>query len=185
MRIIAGTARGRPLKLPKHGELRPTSDRAKETLFNVLGQWFDGERVLDLYAGVGGLGLEALSRGAGSLTAVEKDKDTAATLRANAEALGFADKLTLLNAPVERAFARLGPAPFPLVFSDPPYAQVAAAQTLAQLAAFHLVTPGGRVVIEHDKRETPEAIVGPFFREDERRFGDTVLSFYRHATKAP
>ena len=184
MRIIAGTARGRSLKLPKNATLRPTSDRVKETLFNVLGQFFDGERVLDLYAGVGSLSLEALSRGASHVTCVEKDRWNAEALLANASTLGFADRVTLLQVPVERVWSRLANGRFQLVFSDPPYASGAGAQTLQSLASPGLVEPGARVVLEHDKREETPERAGPFEREDLRAFGDTVLSFYRHVGAA-
>lgn len=183
MRVIAGTARGRPLKLPRRARLRPTADRVKETVFNVLGQWFDGERVLDLYAGVGSLGIEALSRGAGHATFVERDPDAMAALSDNLRTLGFAAATTTLLKPADRAIRWLGGQgdTFAVVFSDPPYAAEAGESTLRALADAGLVAANGRVIIEHDKRELLPERVGPLERVDERRFGDTTVSFYRLA----
>lgn len=180
MRIIAGTAKGRTLRVPRHAELRPTADRVKETIFNVLGQWLDGETVLDLYAGVGGLGLEALSRGAKQATFVERSRETIAALAENARLLGFAAQSTTLLKPVERALEQLAKqdATFTLVFSDAPYAEHAGTTVLEKLDAGALVVPGGRVVIEHDKREVVPERVGRLGRVDERRFGDTNVTFY-------
>src|SRR5438132_1215848 len=123
MRIVAGSARGRPLKGPKSAEvIRPTADRVRETLFNVLGQWLEGQSVLDLYAGTGALALEALSRGAAKAVLVDRDREAQALIRANAESLGFEGRVELLAMPVERAFAALAGRRFELVFADPPYA---------------------------------------------------------------
>ncbi len=185
MRIIAGTAKGRTLKVPKNSPVRPTADRVKETVFNVLGQWFEGERVLDLYAGVGGLGLEAMSRGAGHATFVERDRNTLAVLAENIRALGFGPQTTTLLKPVDRAVRQLGSqgATFELVFADPPYADEALSTLLEQLDALALVSEGGRVIVEHDKRESVPEAAGLLIREDERRFGDTTVTFYRRRSR--
>jgi 16S rRNA (guanine966-N2)-methyltransferase len=171
MRIIAGSAKGRPLQAPGNAKgVRPTADRVRETLFNVLGQWMDGLAVLDLFAGTGALAFEALSRGAGRAVLVDLDTSIAAQ---NAQALGF--DVTLLKLPALKAVEQLGKRgeKFDLVFSDPPYADEVGAEILA--AVRPLLNPGARVVIEHSKRETmPEE-----GRIDERRFGDTVVSIYQ------
>ena len=179
MRIIAGTAKGRTLKAPKGLDTRPTSDRAKETIFNVLGQWCEGDDVLDLYAGLGGLGLEALSRGASHATFVESSRHAMPVLADNVRTLGFADRATTLLRPADRALKQfLGEGrAFSLVFSDPPYALRAGTAVLEALAA-GVLAPGGRAVIEHDRRESIPEQVGDVVRSDERRFGDTVVSFY-------
>jgi 16S rRNA (guanine(966)-N(2))-methyltransferase RsmD len=180
VRIIAGSAKGRQLKGPKAGEVRPTADRVKETIFNVLGQWLDDETVLDLYAGIGGLGLEALSRGAKHVTFVEHDREVMAVLADNARTLGFSPKSTTLLRPVDKALRQLAGAGsvFSLVFSDPPYAGVQGGKVLTALDEGGLVTPGGRVVIEHGKREGLPERVGALERVDERKFGDTLVSIY-------
>ena len=180
MRIIAGDAKGRSLKMPRSESVRPTADRVRETIFNILGQRFDGETVLDLFAGSGSLGLEALSRGAGRATFVEAGRDVMPTLVENVRHLGFGPRATTLLKSVERAVPLLGSsgARFDLVFADPPYAQHALTGLLEQLDAQGLVAPGGRVVLEHDKRELLPERVGGLVRDDERRFGDTQVSFY-------
>lgn len=183
MRIVAGTARGRALQGPKatSRHIRPTADRVRETLFNVLGQFLDGQGVLDLFAGTGALALEALSRGAGRAVLVDSDREAQGLVRENARALGFADRAELVALPVQRALEQLGKRGerFELVFADPPYAARVVEDTLAGLAAAGVVVPGGVVMVEHDKREDAPAAHAGFERWDQRRFGDTVASFYR------
>jgi 16S rRNA (guanine(966)-N(2))-methyltransferase RsmD len=183
VRIVAGTARGRPLLAPKGRQIRPTSDRVRESLFNVLGQWMDGLRVLDLYAGTGALALEALSRGAARAVLVDQDREAAGLCRQNAEALGFADRAEILALPVSRAAPLLAHRnePFDLVFADPPYAARAVGDTLEVVSAQGLLAPGGTLVVEHDRRETAPERHEALIRVDQRRFGDTLVSLYRFA----
>ena len=181
MRIIAGAARGRPLKGPKGPGLRPTSDRVRESLFNILGQWLEGETVLDLFAGTGALAFEALSRGASRAVLVDKGREALRLCHENAAALGMAARVEILAASVD---ARLegslrGRGPFTLVFADPPYADFTPNQVLELLGGGSLVAPEGRVVLEHDRRAPAPEALGAFERLDERRFGDTAVTFYR------
>jgi 16S rRNA (guanine966-N2)-methyltransferase len=187
VRIIAGSARGRALKGPRSASIRPTQDRVRETIFNILGQWLDGQRVLDLYAGTGALGLEALSRGAVTAVLVDASKESQALCQANAEALGFAQQVTVLASRVEQAIPRLQKRsdPFHLVFADPPYDLRAAATLVESLAAAKLVHPGGILVLEHDKREEPPERAGRLVRDDVRTFGDTRVSFFRSLDPPP
>lgn len=184
MRIIAGSARGRTLLAPKDARVtRPTADRVRETLFNVLGQFLEGERVLDLYAGTGALALEALSRGASRAVLVDQDREAVKLCRANAEALRFTPQVEVLAMPVARALGHLAGKGerFELVFSDPPYALRAASETLRALEARGLLAPGATVVLEHADEEPPppEADHPAFALLDTRTFGDTVVSIYR------
>ncbi len=178
MRIIAGTARGRPLLGPKDDGIRPTSDRVRETVFNVLGQWMDGLTVLDLYAGTGALAFEALSRGAASAVLVDSSREAVRLIRANAQALGFEKQIEVLASPVARALDRLegDGRKFELVFADPPYAARAVGELLGRVGA--VLAPGGRFVVEHDRREEAPDFSGGLARADQRRFGDTMVSFY-------
>ena len=183
MRIVAGTAKGRALSAPKPTarHIRPTADRVRETLFNILGQWLEGEAVLDLYAGTGALGLEALSRGAGRAVLVDQDREALALCRQNTDHLGFTDKVEIIAMPVARAVETLGKkgAKFELIFADPPYAARVVEGVLDGVARHGLLAPEGTVVIEHDKREpAPESHAG-FERVDQRRFGDTLVSLFR------
>jgi len=176
MRIVAGSARGRPLKGPRSDKVRPTADRVRESIFNILGQWLDGQRVLDLYAGTGALGLEALSRGAAEAVLVDVDPSLA---QENARSLGFEPQVTLMRMPADRALDQLQREGrrFDLVFSDPPYAAEVTARTLAK--AEPLLLPGGACVMEHDKREDVPEAVGRLSRVDVRAFGDTRVAFFR------
>lgn len=183
MRIVAGTAKGRALAGPKptSRHIRPTADRVRETLFNMLGQFLDGQAVLDLYAGTGALGLEAVSRGAGRAVLVDQDREAQALCRQNTDHLGFASQVELLAQPVARALETLRKRGdrFELIFADPPYAARVVETVLDGVVAAGLLAPSGMVVVEHDKREeAPDAHAG-LTREDQRRFGDTLVTFYR------
>jgi 16S rRNA (guanine(966)-N(2))-methyltransferase RsmD len=145
---------------------------------NVLGQFFDGGEVLDLYAGTGALGLEALSRGCARAVCVERDRFAAETLRKNAEACGFGDRVEVVRGELPGALARLGPASaarFALAFVDPPYAEGPEA-ALAALGP--LLVSGARVVAEHDARRPPAERFGPLGLLDRRDYGDTGISIY-------
>lgn len=183
MRIVAGSARGRALAGPKatSRHIRPTADRVRETLFNVLGQWLEGQRVLDLYAGTGALGLESISRGAVRAVLVDSDREALGLCRANTDGLGFGDRVEVLAQPVERALETLGRRgeAFELVFADPPYAARGVETVLAGVVRHRLLAPGGTLVIEHDKREPAPASHEGLEQVDQRRFGDTLVSFFR------
>jgi 16S rRNA (guanine966-N2)-methyltransferase len=185
MRIVAGTARGRPLlgPGPKSRGIRPTADRVRETVFNILGQFFEGGQVLDLYAGTGALAFEALSRGLGHAVLVDQDREAIGLCRRNAQALGFEAQVEILQQPVARATTALGAAgrSFELVFADPPYAARVVEDLLTQVHGRGLLAVRGALVIEHDKREQAPPGFGELHRVDQRRFGDTEISFYRFA----
>jgi 16S rRNA (guanine(966)-N(2))-methyltransferase RsmD len=170
MRIVAGTHGGRRLTAPAGRATRPTSDRVREALFSILGERVPGARVLDLFAGTGALGLEALSRGAAQATFV--DRDTAA-VRANLAALGLDGEVRRMDV---LAFLRGAPGPFDLVFVDPPYAE--ADRFGPKLAATLPATlaPGGLVVAESGRRHPLE--LAPMATLDERRYGDTLIRLH-------
>ncbi|WP_257446507.1 16S rRNA (guanine(966)-N(2))-methyltransferase RsmD [Archangium lipolyticum] len=183
MRIVAGTAKGRALAGPKttSKHIRPTADRVRETIFNVLGQWLEQQKVLDLYAGTGALGLESVSRGAPKAVLVDSDREALSLCRTNTDTLGFTSRVEILAQPVERALETLGRRGdrFELVFADPPYAARVVETVLEGVVRAGVLAPGGTVVIEHDKREpAPESHAG-FERVDQRRFGDTLVSLFR------
>jgi 16S rRNA (guanine(966)-N(2))-methyltransferase RsmD len=180
-RVIAGTARGIRLAAPGPGT-RPFGDRVKQTLFAILEPDLTGANVLDLFAGSGAAGIEALSRGAARTTFVERDRGAAAVIAANLGRTHLAgDRVRIVRAD---AIAWLrGPeaasaAPFGVVVLDPPYAETGLlAEALAAVGP--LVTHGGRVVAKHFWRDPPPAEVGLLASERERRFGETTLTFYR------
>ncbi|HET6981590.1 MAG TPA: 16S rRNA (guanine(966)-N(2))-methyltransferase RsmD [Myxococcaceae bacterium] len=184
MRIVAGTHRGRPLAGPKGPGLRPTADRVRESLFNLLGQFFEGGEVLDLYAGTGALAFEALSRGMTRAVLVDHGAEAAGLVAENARALGMGGSIELLRMPVARALPRLAGEGrrFGLVMADPPYAEGVVEEVARGVAEGRLLADGGTLVVEHGRRElAPEAVAG-LQRVDSRKFGDTVVSLYRWAT---
>lgn len=183
MRIVAGSAKGRVLAAPKSDDvIRPTADRVRETLFNVLGQRCDGLTVLDLFAGTGALGLEAVSRGAEKAVLVDRGREALELCRQNTAALKFTEKVEILPASAIEGIAMLGKKGrvFELVFSDPPYALTAGVSVLEALGQAGVVSEGGVVVIEHGKQEQLPPRVGDFVQIDERDFGTAIVTLFRH-----
>ena len=194
MRIIAGTLKGRRLESPDWEGLRPTSDKLRETLFNVLAARVPGARVLDGYAGTGAVGIEALSRGASHVTFVERDRRACALIEANLERCGVADGYAIIPPAVLQAIAALregGGPPFDLVLLDPPYAgpRAAGSETSAAHAVSEdirgvleavgaIVAADGIVVLEHARKRTPPAAAGVLRRTRELASGDSALTFY-------
>ncbi len=176
MRIVAGTARGRRLAVPDGAGTRPTSDKVRGAVFNVLGQFFDGGRVLDLYAGTGALALEALSRGCADATCVDDAAGAAEAIQRNATACGLAARVTVLRRRVTDALRMLPAASFDLAFVDPPYAEGPGA---ALEALDRVLRPGASVVAEHDRRSPPPDRIGALALADRRAYGDTGISIYR------
>jgi 16S rRNA (guanine966-N2)-methyltransferase len=179
MRITGGALRSRALKAPKGMTTRPTSDRVREALFNIVADECPGASVLDLYAGTGALGLEALSRGAVRAVFVERGKDALAALAHNVRALGQEARARVLAVPVERAVRALllEGARFDLVFADPPYADVKSGAVATAGDYVALLAPGATLVLEHAQRDAPPSLPGLAFVRT-RTYGDTSLSFY-------
>lgn len=179
MRIVAGSLGGRVLRAPKNAATRPTSEKVREALFNVLGPPPPDLHALDLYAGSGALGLEALSRGAATATFVERDRAALAALRGNLDTLAAGDRATVAATDVTRFLAAAGPGPaWTWVFLDPPYAAGVVEATLAALPRARL-TADAIVTVEHAHRAPPPERAGFLLRTDLRRYGDTALSLYR------
>jgi 16S rRNA (guanine966-N2)-methyltransferase len=152
----------------------------RQSLFDTLGQRCDGLRVLDLFAGTGALGLEALSRGARAATLVDEDKNACAVALRNAGSLGYGDRCRIVRENVFRVLPRLD-GPYDLVFSDPPYAARATGPILDMLAKNPLLAEGGRAVLERDRREPLPEVPAGLRLALERRYGDTVLLFVERA----
>lgn len=175
MRLTGGRLARRPIEAPKGDRTRPTSDRVREALFSMLGSRLDlgGARVLDLFAGSGALGLEALSRGAAHATFVERHGPTLAVARANAQALGVAEAAAFVRADVFGLLDRTTGGSFDLVLADPPYA-LAELPTLPALVRPRLA-PGGLLVLEHDTRHGFDGAPGHVLS---RAYGGTVVSLF-------
>jgi 16S rRNA (guanine966-N2)-methyltransferase len=179
MRIVAGSHRGRRLEAPPDQRIRPTSDRIRESLFNILEHklgGFAGKRVLDGFAGTGALGLEALSRGAASALFVDKNRDALALVRRNAAALGFMPKTDFRLADLTRP--PQSTQQFDLVLLDPPYGQGLAGAALDALSAAGWLAPDAVAMIEAD-RAMPETVPVSFTILDSRDYGRTRISVAR------
>ena len=175
MRVIAGTLKGRRLESPSWDGLRPTSDKLRETLFNVLALRIAGARVLDGYAGTGAVGIEALSRGAAQVAFVDQDRRACALIRQNLERCGITDGYAIIQTTVLKAIERLrGEPAFDVILLDPPYA------TDIQDALQHvgeIVKPDGIVVLEHARKSESPVAPGRLVRTREMRSGDSALAF--------
>lgn len=187
MRLIAGEAKGRRLQVPRGLRVRPSGARLRESAFGILDHRdaISGRRVLDLFAGTGSLGLEALSRGASHLTAVEVDRAVARVLAQNAAVCGFGDRLDLRIEAVRDALTRLSGQvpPFDLVFVDPPYRKGLIPDVLRDLLRLRLMADGARVLLECARDEAVESPEG-YDLEVERRCGDSRLTLLRRAEVA-
>jgi 16S rRNA (guanine966-N2)-methyltransferase len=176
MRIISGTLKGRRLKAPDWPGLRPTSDKLRETLFNVLGSSVRGARVLDAYAGTGAVGIEAISRGAAHVTFVERDRRAADLIAANLAHCGVTDRYAIIRVDFARAEPGLAGAEFDILFLDPPYG--AAELQSALSAAAVLSSDGAQVIVEHATRDAPAKQAGKLALTRDLLSGDSGLAFY-------
>jgi 16S rRNA (guanine966-N2)-methyltransferase len=188
MRVIAGTYRSRILKSLKGLALRPTSDRLRETLFNVLGPNVSGSRFLDLFAGTGAIGIEALSRGASHVTFVERHPPAVALIRRNLESLKIKSGATVVAGDALRALETLAAnqkspdAVFDFVFVDPPYAAAEDyARALQFLGSASFLAAGGIVIVEHHHKFNLSEQIGALERVRVLKQGDAGLSFFRFA----
>ena len=176
VRVIAGSLKGRRLQTPTWEGLRPTSDKLRETLFNILSPRITGASVLDAYAGTGAVGIEALSRGASRVTFIERDRRAQALIAANLAHCGVPqDAYVIIRASVGRALDDLHPASFDIMIFDPPYDE----QVDAVLAAAaERLAPGGVLVVEHARRRPPPDRIGVLPRSREVTSGDSALALY-------
>ncbi len=183
MRIVGGRVKGRKIVAPGGGKLRITADRVKESLFDIL---YDVEdrSFLDLFAGSGNVGIEALSRGSAPVSFVESDARHADTIRKNLLVCGFRTNCEIIQRPVESAIPLLWKkgAIFDLIFADPPYDRELVGKTMQLLERFHILSEDGLVIVEHSLKEACTE-TDQFMMTDQRQYGDTVLSFLKTITK--
>jgi len=182
MRVIAGSARGMRLTSPDGIQTRPTADRVKESLFSIISsrREFEGARVLDICAGTGGLGIEALSRGAASCCFIEHDRKVVKILERNLSTTGFAAQSECISLDVLKGLQLLSRQEkcFDMVFFDPPYASGLYADVPETLNALQLLTDQALLVIECSSKMTLAERFGLLFRIDRRIYGDTALEFF-------
>jgi len=178
LRVAAGTARGVPLAEPRGLRLRPTSGLVREAIFNIVGAAVEEARVLDLFAGTGALGIEALSRGASHATFVEADAGGCQAILQNLARTGFDTRGQVIRGRLPAALRTLS-GPFDLIFLDPPYAEGATGE--AVLAALgRLLGADGEVVYEHGSRYNPPERLAGLTRTGRRTYGDTAIALYSH-----
>ena len=187
MRISAGEYRGRQLRSPKGSRTRPTSELVRQAIFNVVGTRIQGARVLDLFAGTGALGLEALSRGAADATFVERDREALTSLRANLASLGLSARARIVGQDALMALGRLAGAEerFDCVFLDPPYGGDAAGRCVETLAPGGILSDNALLVVQAFHRTDLPERVGTLCRMWYRRYGETRLTLYRKETACP
>ena len=177
MRIIAGTARGIRLLALDDLDIRPTLDRVRESLFNIIAGDVPGARFLDLFAGTGANGLEALSRGAAEVTFVDASAGALTLVRNNLRKTRLEGAVTSIQLQLPKDLGRI-PGSFDLVFADPPYQFDGHSALLAGINAGPLLAEEGILVLEHQRRQDVASSVGALTRFRQKRYGDTLLSFY-------
>jgi 16S rRNA (guanine(966)-N(2))-methyltransferase RsmD len=174
--VIAGSLKGRRLQPPADRRIRPTSDKLRETLFNILAGEVVGARVLDGFAGTGAVGIEAISRGAAEVTFVEQTRHGADLIAKNLERCGIRDGYTMIRATMDAAIERLSGHRFDLVLLDPPYEHAHVGDLLRRVGA--LLADAGRLVVEHARRDAMPATTGRLVRSRLVTSGDSALAFY-------
>lgn len=181
MRVIAGRFKGRTLAAPTRAGLRPTSDRLRETLFNILAPRLPGARLLDAYAGTGAVGIEALSRGASHVVFVERDRQALALIQENVRRCHVTERYTIVSRDAREASADPALLPFDIVFLDPPYDLPDRDRALDAVSG--LVAPGGLLVFEHAARRDVPRAAGRLVQRRQVRAGDSMLTFYEENGK--
>lgn len=180
MRVIGGKCKGRRLVPVKGASVRPTSDKVREAVFNILPRELSSKRALDLFAGTGAMGIEALSRGAAEASFVDADAAAVQVIRKNLSVCGFSVQARVYRRDVRSAvgaLSRRGES-FDLIFIDPPYDSALVEETLKAIDGAGILGPGGIVVAEASKRVSIGAGFASIALVDERKYGDTVIYFY-------
>ncbi|MTD30346.1 16S rRNA (guanine(966)-N(2))-methyltransferase RsmD [Planomicrobium sp. YIM 101495] len=182
MRVIAGSVKGIPLKAVPGQSTRPTTDKVKESIFNIIGPFFDGGYALDLFAGSGGLGIEALSRGIDFTVFIDRDRKAIETINANLEKTRLTNQAEVHRADAKRAIKVLKKNDFKarLLFLDPPYHEASFYDLMDFAAHQGIVTDGAIVVCEHEKQAELKDRTACFKRIRKENYGGTVISIYLH-----
>lgn len=181
MRVISGKARGLKLNTPKNEDVRPTTDRVKESLFNIINFYIMDNNILDLFAGTGSLGIECLSRGANKCVFVDKSKESMAIVKSNIKKARVENESITLNIDFKSAIASLGHKgeKFTVIFMDPPYYEDMFIDALTLVDKNDLLEEDGIIVAEHDTKDKFPDNVGRLFKDREKKYGKTTLTFYK------
>lgn len=180
MRVITGVYRGRRLESIEGMDIRPTSDMVKESLFNILSSEIIESNFLDLFGGTGGVGIEAISRGAKHVVFIDNSIKSIKVLRKNLENLGINDNVEVFNTDYLTAISKLhsNGKLFDIIFIDPPYSTGIAQRALEQINEEKILKAGGIIIVEHDLRDSMPDRVGSMAMYRDKRYGNTKLSFY-------
>jgi 16S rRNA (guanine966-N2)-methyltransferase len=182
MRVISGSAKGRSLRAVPGNSTRPTTDKVKEAIFSMIGPYFSGGTVLDLFAGTGALGIEALSRGMSQAIFVDQDKKAIETITVNLASTGFTETAEVYRNDALRAIKAMAKRQltFELIFLDPPYKMHEIATFMARLQQAQLTSHETQFIVEYDGDHTLESHIGDFQCTRTSVYGDTAISIYAH-----
>lgn len=180
MRVISGKARGLKLNTPKNKDVRPTTDRVKESLFNIINFYVMDSNILDLFAGTGSLGIECLSRGANKCVFVDKNRESMAIVKSNIKKARVENESITLNMDFKKAIKYLGVKgeKFNIIFMDPPYYENMFIDALKLVDENNLLEKDGIIVVEHDTKDSFPDSVGRLYKGRDKKYGNTTLTFY-------
>lgn len=186
MRVVSGSAKGRPLKAVPGNGTRPTTDKVKEALFSMIGPYFEGGTALDLFAGSGGLGIEALSRGMDKAVFVDLESKSIEVIRANLKATKLEDQAAIYRNDAGRALKALAKrtSQFDLVFLDPPYRMKNGDELMLTMHELELLKPEATIVLEYESKYSYPEQFGPFEQTRKAVYGETAVSIYDYAPEA-
>lgn len=181
LRVISGKARGLKLDSPKNQDVRPTTDRVKESLFNIINPYIRESNILDLFAGTGSLGIECLSRGAKNCVFVDKSKDSINIIKSNVKKARVENESTILNIDFKDAVKRLSSQnqKFDVIFMDPPYYENMFIECLKIIDELNLLYEDGIIIVEHDTKDLFDESIGNLVKSRDKKYGNTTLTFYK------
>lgn len=180
MRVISGKVRGLKLDTPKNDDVRPTTDRVKESLFNIINSYIMDSKVLDLFAGTGSLGIECLSRGAKKCVFVDVSKESISIVKSNIKKARVENESVVINADFKDAINRLkGSEKFDVIFMDPPYYKDMFVKALESVDNADLLDEDGIIMIEHDTKDSFPETIGRLIQSKSKKYGNTTLTFYK------
>ncbi|MEW9697767.1 16S rRNA (guanine(966)-N(2))-methyltransferase RsmD [Paenibacillus sp. SI8] len=186
MRVISGSAKGRSLKAVPGMSTRPTTDKVKEAIFSMIGPYFEGGQVLDLFAGTGGLGIEALSRGMEKAVFIDIEKKSIETIQLNLQAAGLKEQAEVYRTDAVRALKALAKREqqFQLVFLDPPYKMKVIAELILAMEEQGLLDEQATIVVEHDSQDVLLEAIGGFEQQRRAGYGDTAVTIYKRSSES-
>lgn len=181
MRVISGKARGLKLNTPKNDDVRPTTDRVKESLFNMINSYIMDSNILDLFAGTGSLGIECLSRGAKNCVFVDISKESIAIVKSNIKKARVENESTVINADFKDAVSRLKVQKnkFDVIFMDPPYYKDMFVDALEKIDDADLLNEDGLIIVEHDTKDVFPEKIARLEKSKDKKYGNTTLTFYK------